>query len=59
MTHFAAAGFSNPALEEIAHAAGVTADQIVELFGNEEGLRQACDGDVLKALIGWARERPR
>ena len=57
VAHFAAVGFSRPGLDEIARAAGVTTDDIVALFGNEAGLRQACDDYVLQALVGWAREK--
>lgn len=57
VSHFAAAGFSRPGLDEIARAAGVTPEEIVGLYGNEEGLRHECDDQVLNALVGWAREK--
>jgi TetR/AcrR family transcriptional regulator, regulator of cefoperazone and chloramphenicol sensitivity len=57
VAHFAFAGFGKSGLEEIARAAGVTTDDIVALFGNEEGLRRACDDYVLQALVGWAHEK--
>lgn len=55
--HFAAAGFSKPALDEVARAAGVGTDEVAALFGSEEGLRQACDNHVLGAMVGWARQK--
>ncbi len=57
VAHFASAGFNRPGLDEIARAAAVTADDIMALFGSEEGLRQACDEYVLQALVGWAHEK--
>ena len=57
VSHYATVGFGRPGLDEIAHAAGVTTNEIVELFGSEEELRQACDDYVLQALVGWAREK--
>lgn len=57
VAHFAAAGFSKPGLDEISRAAGVSGDDIVALFGDEDGLRQACDDYVLQALVGWAHEK--
>lgn len=57
VAHFAAAGFSKPALDEIARAASVGTDDVVALFGNEDGLRRACDDYVLGALVGWAHQK--
>lgn len=57
VAHFAAAGFNKPALDQIARAASVGTDDVVALFGNEDGLRQACDDFVLEALVGWARQK--
>jgi AcrR family transcriptional regulator len=55
--HFVAAGFSKPALDEIVRAASVGTDDVVALFGNEDGLRRACDDYVLGALVGWAHQK--
>ncbi|GAA4042091.1 TetR family transcriptional regulator [Arthrobacter methylotrophus] len=57
ITHFAATGFATPGLAEIARTAGVATDDILALFGDEEGLRRACDDHVLEAVVGWAREK--
>lgn len=57
VVHYAAVGFGRPGLDEIARAAGANTDDILVLFGNEEGLRQACDDYVLQALVGWAHEK--
>lgn len=57
IAHFATAGFGKPGLDRIAHAAGVTTDDITALFGDEDGLRQACDDYVLQALVGWAHRK--
>jgi AcrR family transcriptional regulator len=57
VAHFAAVGFGKPGLDRIAHDAGVTADDITALFGDEDGLRQVCDDYVLQALVGWAHRK--
>lgn len=57
IAHFSVVGFSKPGIDEIARATGVSTDDMVALFANEEGLRQACDDYVLQALVGWAREK--
>ncbi|MFC5130345.1 hypothetical protein [Paeniglutamicibacter kerguelensis] len=57
IAHFATEGFSKPSLDEIAHAAGVNASDVVELFENRDGLRQACDESVLQTLVRWAHEK--
>lgn len=57
IAHFAAFGFSKPGLDKIASSAGVTPEDIVALFGNEDGLRRTCDDHVLQALVGWAHEK--
>lgn len=57
VAHFAAVGFSEPALDQIARAAGISTDDMAALFANEKELRQACDDYVLQALVGWAHEK--
>lgn len=57
IAHFATEGFSKPGLDEIARVAGVNAGDVVELFANEDGLRQTCDESVLQALVEWAHEK--
>ncbi|WP_219816545.1 TetR/AcrR family transcriptional regulator [Arthrobacter sp. Y81] len=57
VAHFAAVGFSKPALDQITRAAGVDADDVAALFGSEDGLRRACDDHVLGALVGWAHQK--
>jgi AcrR family transcriptional regulator len=57
VAHFASVGFSNPALDDVARAAGVGAADVAALFGNEDGLRVACDDHVLAALVGWAHQK--
>lgn len=49
MTRFAADGFS-VGLRAIAADAGVTAGLITHHFGSKEGLRQACDAEVLRQM---------
>lgn len=58
VSHFAAAGFSRPGLDEIARAAGVTREEIVDLYGNEEGLRHECDDQVPFEKLSWTARPP-
>lgn len=57
VAHFAAGGFRLPALESIARACGISSADMGALFANEEELRQACDDEVLRALVWWALEK--
>lgn len=50
-------GFSRPGIDEIARAAGLSAEDVTSHFASEERLRQACDESVLRSVVGWAREK--
>jgi AcrR family transcriptional regulator len=55
IAHFAVDGFERASLRSIATSAGVTAGLVIHHFGSKEGLRSACDENVLTALLQRAR----
>lgn len=55
ISRFAAQGVAGTSLKVIAEEAGVSQGLVVHHFGSKEGLREACDAQVLDAIRGQMR----
>lgn len=56
IAEFAAQGFSQANVRDIAAAAGVSAALVIHHFGSKAGLREVCDRYVLESLLKRARD---